>query len=198
MGSRIVQIIEDEPLHADLLDRALRQAQFATTLAADGESGWRDAQRLLPSLILLDLMLPGLSGQADDYVVKPFSPREVVSRVQTVLRRVHETRREDPVLFSDTSITMEGPYFVLTLQERQITVSNTELRLLQYLLPRNGELVRGDELLNLPGEELGSTSREELEHRVRFLRRKLENSGTGSIEILPGSRYRFLAHPGPT
>ena len=121
-----------------------------------------------------------------------------MSRVQAVLRRVHETRREDPVLFSDTSITMEGPYFVLSLQERQITVSNTELRLLQYLLPRNGELVRGDELLNLPGEELGSTSREELEHRVRFLRRKLENSGTGSIEILPGSRYRFLAHPGPT
>ena len=93
---------------------------------------------------------------------------------------------------------MEGPYFVLSLQERQITVSNTELRLLQYLLPRNGELVRGDELLNLPGEELGSTSREELEHRVRFLRRKLENSGTGSIEMLPGSRYRFLAHPRST
>ena len=234
MGSRIVQIIEDEPLHADLLDRALRQAQFATTLAADGESGWRDAQRLLPSLILLDLMLPGLSGHevcrlvrrtpstrhipiimltavgteadriaglemgADDYVVKPFSPREVVSRVQTVLRRVHETRREDPVLFSDTSITMEGPYFVLTLQQRQITVSSTELKLLQYLVTRDGELVRDDELLTLPGEEFGNTSREELDHRVRFLRRKLENSGTGSIEILPGSRYRFLAHPRPT
>lgn len=234
MVSMIVQIIEDEPLHADLLDRALRQAQFATTLAADGESGWRDAQRLLPSLILLDLMLPGLSGHevcrlvrrtpltrhipiimltavgteadriaglemgADDYVVKPFSPREVVSRVHAVLRRVHETRREAPVLFSDTSITMEGPYFVVSLQERQITVSNTELRLLQYLLTRDGELVRGDELLNLPGEEPGSMNREELDHRVRFLRRKLENSGTGSIEIFPGFRYRFLAHPRPT
>ena len=234
MVSMIVQIIEDEPLHADLLDRALRQAQFATTLAADGESGWRDAQRLLPSLILLDLMLPGLSGHevcrlvrrtpltrhipiimltavgteadriaglemgADDYVVKPFSPREVVSRVHAVLRRVHETRREAPVLFSDTSITMEGPYFVVSLQERQITVSNTELRLLQYLLTRDGELVRGDELLNLPGEEPGSMNREELDHRVRFLRRKLENSGTGSIEIFQGFRYRFLAHPRPT
>ena len=135
---------------------------------------------------------------ADDYVVKPFSPREVVSRVQAVLRRVNETRREDPVLFSDTSITMEGPYFVLTLQQRQITVSSTELKLLQYLVTRDGELVRDDELLTLPGEEFGNTSREELDHRVRFLRRKLENSGTGSIEILPGSRYRFLAHPRPT
>ena len=234
MVSTIVQIIEDEPLHADLLDRALRQAHFSTTLASDGDSGWRDAQRLLPSLILLDLMLPGLSGHevcrlvrntpstqhipiimltavgteadriaglemgADDYVVKPFSPREVVSRVQAVLRRLHETPREDPVLFSDTSITMEGPYFVVSLQERQITVSHAEVRLLQYLLTRNGELVSGDELVNIPGEECGSTDREELEHRVRFLRRKLENSGTGSIEILPGSRYRFLARPRPT
>ncbi|MCI1278771.1 MAG: response regulator transcription factor [Nitrospira sp.] len=234
MTTSIVQIIEDEPLHADLLDRALRQAHFATTLARDGESGWRDAQRLQPSLILLDLMLPGLSGHevcrlvrrtpttrhipiimltavgseadriaglemgADDYVVKPFSPREVVSRVQAVLRRVNETRREDPVLFPDTSITMEGPYFVLTLQQRQITVSSTELKLLQYLVTRDGELVRDDELLTLPGEEFGNTSREELDHRVRFLRRKLENSGTGSLEILPGSRYRFLSRPSPT
>jgi two-component system phosphate regulon response regulator PhoB len=62
MTTSIVQIIEDEPLHADLLDRALRQAQFATALAPDGHTGWDDVQRLLPSLILLDLMLPGMSG----------------------------------------------------------------------------------------------------------------------------------------
>ena len=137
MIATTVQIIEDEPLHADLLDRALRQAQFATTRAADGESGWRDAQRLLPSLILLDLMLPGMSGHevfrlvrqtpstsqipiimltavgtesdriaglemgADDYVVKPFSPREVVSRVQAVLRRTragfHDATRKPSI-----------------------------------------------------------------------------------------------------
>ncbi len=234
MTDAIVQIIEDEPLHATLLDRALRQAHFSTALDADGHSGWNNVQRLLPSLILLDVMLPGMSGHdicrlvrhtpstrhipiimltavateedriaglemgADDYVVKPFSPREVVSRVQAVLRRVHETRREDPVLFSDTSIRIEGPYFVLSLQERQLTVSHPELRLLQYLLTRDGELVRGDELLNLPGEELESRSKEDLDHHVRVLRRKLENSGTGSIEILPGFRYRFLAHPRPT
>ncbi len=234
MTASIVQIIEDEPLHANLLDRALRQAHFSTALDADGQSGWINVQRLQPSVILLDVMLPGMSGHeicrlvrgtpatrhipiimltavgteedriagfemgADDYVVKPFSPREVVSRVQAVLRRVSETRREEPMLFSDTSITMAGPYFVVSLQERHITVSNPELRLLKYLLTRGEQLVRGEELLSLPGEELGSTNSEEIEHRIRLLRRKLENSGAGSIEILPGFRYRLLARPRPT
>ena len=49
MSDAMIHIIEDEPLHAMLLDRALRQAQFATALAVDGHSGWEDVQRLLPS-----------------------------------------------------------------------------------------------------------------------------------------------------
>lgn len=232
MTTTIVQIIEDEPLHATLLDRALRQAHFATALAVDGDSGWKDVQRLLPSLILLDLMLPGMSGHevcrlirrtpstrhipiimltavgteedritglemgADDYVLKPFSPREVVSRVQAVLRRSQESVSEAD-LPSDASITVQGPFFVVSLQERQVTVSRMELRLLRYMLTREGELVRGEEFIGLPGEDRWGIASQELEHRVRLLRRKLENSGAGSIEILPGSRYRFVAHPRP-
>lgn len=112
MTPSTIHIIEDEPLHAALLDRALRLAGFDTSLSSDGASGWQEIQRRLPTLILLDLMLPGLSGQeicrmvrhssatrhipvimltaiggeteriagldmgADDYVVKPFSPRD--------------------------------------------------------------------------------------------------------------------------
>lgn len=232
MTATIVQIIEDEPLHAHLLDRALRQAHMDTALAVDGLSGWKDVQRLLPSLILLDLMLPGMNGHevcrlvrrtpstshipiimvtavgteedriaglelgADDYVVKPFSPREVVSRVQTVLRRTRVPHHEaEP--FSDQRVTVQGPFFVLSLQERQITVSKRELLLLRYMLSREGELMRGEDLMHLPGDEREGITREELGHHIRFLRRKLENSGAGSIEILPGSRYRFLAHPRP-
>lgn len=234
MTAPIVQIIEDEPLHANLLDRALRQAHFATTLAADGESGWRDAQRLLPSLILLDLMLPGLSGHeicrlvrrtpstrhipiimltamgtendritglemgADDYVVKPFSPREVVSRVQAVLRRAQAKRFPDEEPFPDSSITMQGSFFLISVQERQISVSHIELKLLRYLLRREGALLDSHDLLNFLGEEQGSVATGELEQQIRFLRRKLENCGAGSIEILPGSRYRFLARPSLT
>ena len=63
MTTSTVHIVEDEPLHAALLDRALRLAGFGTSLSTDGPSGWRDIQGRLPALVLLDLMLPGLSGQ---------------------------------------------------------------------------------------------------------------------------------------
>lgn len=222
----MIHIIEDEPHHATLLDRALRQARFATTLAADGHTGWENVQRLMPSLILLDLMLPGMDGQevcrlvrstpstrhipiimltalgteedriagiemgADDYVVKPFSPREVVSRVQAVLRRSQEPVSAATAL-SDASITVQGPYFVVSLEGRQLTVSSMELALLRAILPREGELVRAEELTALLAGENQRIPLEELDHRIRFLRRKLENSGAGTIEILPGFRYRI-------
>lgn len=229
MSEFIIQIIEDEPLHATLLDRALRQAQFGTALAADGHAGWENVQRLVPSLILLDLMLPGMPGHevcrlvrrtpstrhipiimltalgteedrvagiemgADDYVVKPFSPREVVSRVQAVLRRRHESASEpDPL--SDDPITVQGPYFVVSLRGRQLTLSNMELALLRGMLARHGELVTVASLIALLGKEDRRISPEELDQRIRFLRRNIENGSAGTIEILPGFRYRF--HPG--
>ncbi len=205
MTAQVVHIIEDEPLHTTLLDRALRHAHFATALATDGRRGWEDVQHLLPSLILLDLMLPGMSGYeicrlvrrtpstrhipiimltavgteedriaglemgADDYVVKPFSPREVVSRVQAVLRRTHAPLPETEP-FSEHTVTLQGPFFVVSMQQRQVTVSSTELRLLRYMLARDGELVRGEDLVDLPGEDRGNIAPEELDHRVRFLR----------------------------
>ncbi len=138
--------------------------------------------------------LLGLELGADDYICKPFSPREVVSRVQTVLRRTH-ARLPEAEPFSDHSVTVQGPFFVVSLQNRQVTVSSQELRLLRFLLTREGELVPGEDLVDLSGEDRGGVALQELEHRVRFLRRKLENSGAGSIEILPGSRYRLAAHP---
>jgi DNA-binding response OmpR family regulator len=230
MTDSMVQIIEDEPLHAMLLDRALRHARFTTALAADGHTGWEDAQRLLPSLILLDLMLTDMGGHdvcrlvrktqatrhipiimltavgseenriaglemgADDYIVKPFSPREVVSRVQALLRRAPPPPLFEADLESDASITVRGPCFEVFLRDRQIIVSRTELALLRFMLARPGVLVTAERLIALPGNENRRISPANLEHSVRVLRRKLENSGAGSIHILPGSQYRFFPY----
>lgn len=227
MSGQVIQIIEDEPLHAQLLDRAMRHAGFSTVLAADGHSGWNDVQRLQPSLILLDLMLPGMSGQeicrlvrrtpatkripiimltavgteedriaglemgADDYVVKPFSPREMVSRVQAVLRRTKDDLPEMDS-HSDVSVTVQGTFFLVSLQGRQLMVSHRELTFLRFLLTRAGELVTAEELIALSGTELQRIPSEEVEQSIRFLRRKLENSCAGSIELLPRFRYRFM------
>ena len=99
-----------------------------------------------------------------DGVVKAFRAREVVSRVQAVLRRTRDRLREaEPFRsFNDRS---------------------------GAILPRVSTTP-----IDLSGEERGEVALRDLEHRVRFLRRKLENSGVGSIEILPGSRYRLAGH----
>lgn len=224
--AQMIQIIEDEPLHATLLDRALRHAQFFTALAADGRTGWENVQRLTPSLILLDLMLPGLDGHevcrlvrgtsstrhipiimlsalgteedriagielgADDYVVKPFSPREVVSRVQAVLRRNPESIAE-PSPPSDALTVMEGPFFTVLLQRRQITVSGIELALLRGMLARADELLTPQELLPLLERSNRQISPQDLDQTVRSIARKLANNCAGKIEILPGFRYRM-------
>ena len=223
----MIQIIEDEPLHAALLDRALRQVHFETALAADGHTGWQHVQRLAPSLILLDLMLPGIGGHelcrlvrrtpttkhipiimlsalgteedriagielgADDYVVKPFSPREVVSRVQAVLRRNRRVLAgENP--FSQALTVVEGPHYTVTLQQRQLTLSGIELALLRGMLAHADELLAPKELLSLLEESDHQISSQELDRIVRSIARKLENNRVGKIEILPGFRYRML------
>ncbi len=127
---------------------------------------------------------------ADDYILKPFSPREVVSRVQAVLRRSQAPVTVATAL-SDASIRVQGPYFDVSLRGRQLTISDKELAVLRAILPREGELVRAEELTDLLTEENRRIPLEELDDRIRFLRRKLENSGAGTIEILPGFRYRF-------
>lgn len=232
MTDTIIQIIEDEPLHANLLERALRQARFTTAIAADGNRGWREVCETLPALILLDLMLPGMSGHeicrlvrstprtrhipiimltavgteedrivglemgADDYVVKPFSPREIVSRVQAVLRRTR-TALPKPIRLVDASVTVQGPYFEVSWQDRLLTLSMMELALLRCLLAHEGKLIGATELVAALGEEQGRSTQEEVDHVIRFLRRKLDNARAGSIDILPGYRYRFLRQERP-
>lgn len=222
----MIQIIEDEPLHAALLDRALRHAQFATALATDGRTGWEKVQRLAPSLILLDLMLPGIDGHdvcrlvrgtsstrhipiimlsamgteedriagmelgADDYVVKPFSPREVVSRVQAVLRRDH-THVAEAHLSAQALSVVEGPNFTVTLHQRQFSLSEIELKLLRGMVARANELLTLHELLPMLGIFAHRISPQEVDQNIRSIARKLENNRAGKIEILPGFRYRM-------
>ena len=232
MTMTIVQIIEDEPLHAQFLDHTLRQARYRTNVATDGATGLADVMRLNPSVVLLDLMLPGLDGRevcrrirntpgtrhipiimisalsseedriagiemgADDYVAKPFSPREVVSRVQAVLRRSGQSISSSTVISTDALMVQEF-CFVVVLQQRQLTVSNIELSLLQFMMARLGELVPVAGFIAALGAAQRELSPEAVDKHLRTLHRKLENSEAGSIEILPGYRYRFSASPRP-
>ncbi len=230
MSLELIQIIEDEPVHARLLDHCLRQAEFRTNVAHDGETGLKDVTRLKPAAVLLDVMLPKMSGHdvcleirrnratqhtplimisalgceqdrlagfdvgADDYVTKPFSPREVVSRVEALLRRSRlqgPERREVP----GSSVVIRGHCFTVSLSERDVTVSPEELVLLQLLTARKGQIVAQEELLATLWNDSRLLQERKLLALVRDVHRKIENAGAGAIEIIPAIGYRFVSHP---
>lgn len=131
MQTKRVLIIEDDADAADVLDAYLQREGYEVQIAGDGISGLDKALRWKPDLVLLDVMLPGMSGTdvlatlrretrtpvimvtamgdmpdkigalregADDYVVKPYNPGEVVARVQAVLRRTASGEKNSAVL----------------------------------------------------------------------------------------------------
>lgn len=225
----IIQIIEDDPAQAGLLDFALRKARFRTNVAHDGKNGLRDVLRLAPSLVLLDVMLPEMDGHevcrrlrsdpatqatpiimisalgsedqrlvglelgVDDYIPKPFSPREVVARVRAVLRRgcVQEQRR----VYLDGALMLEESRFVVIYRGKRIHLSNPEWRMLCFLAERAERLVAKEELQSFLWGEDGLIHERELERVMRELKQKLESGQESSraIHIIPNIGYRLTS-----
>ena len=92
----------------------------------------------------------GLEMGADDYVTKPFSPRELVARVRAMLRRT--ARQEEPAeLIKAGSIVIDVGRHEVTCEEKPVTLTATEFRILQYLVSRPGRVVARDEITRPPG-----------------------------------------------
>jgi two-component system response regulator BaeR/two-component system response regulator AdeR len=209
-GERIL-IVEDEPRIAEVLERYLRHAGFATERAADGARAlelWRAAD---PDLIVLDLMIPapdglevarhvrersdvpivmvtakaeeadrlaGLGVGADDYVVKPFSPREVVARVTAVLRR-SSGRVRSPTHHVAGDLAVDVGAAQARCAGEPLALSPAQFRLLAVLVARAGEALSREELLDaLEGswadERTVDAHVKNLRHRLGRCRDRLE------------------------
>lgn len=222
----IVQIIEDEPDHARLLEHSLRQARYRTNVAYDGLVGLSDIKRLNPAIVLLDVMLPGLDGHevcrrlredpqtqnipivmitaltseehrvaglelgADDYITKPFSPREVVSRVKAVLRRGRRpaTARE---VYLDGELRLEDSRFGVFFRGTHVQLSGPEWWVLRCLAKQAGRVVTREELIALLWGEDGLIHEHDLERYIDAIRQKLEDDPTSPTLIItvPGAGY---------
>src|SRR5436189_865932 len=159
-----ILIIEDEQDVIDLLTLNLRKAGFALSTATDGAAGLRKVREELPALIILDLMLPRMSGLeickilktdaatrhipiimltakaeeidrivglefgADDYVTKPFSPRELILRVNAILRRGKGEVLDQKV--SIGAITLEPARHRVTVGGKPVRLTSVEFKLL--------------------------------------------------------------------
>ena len=225
MMARIL-VIEDEKDIQEVLDYNLRQAGHRTYLADTGQGGLKIAREKRPDVVLLDLMLPDVTGTevcrtlkgdpatrdaqiimvtakgeeidrvvgfeigADDYVTKPFSVRELLLRVQAVLRRVTgELESANTVVFGDLKFDREAHRTWIKGAEIELTA--LEFKLLVTLYDRRNRVQTRSALLSdVWGIDADITTRT-VDTHVKRLREKLGDAGI-YIETVRGVGYRFV------
>lgn len=221
-----ILIIEDDADIAESLQYNFKREGFRPVIAESGEKGLRLAldEKHPPSLIILDLMLPGMSGMelcrrlrresltektpiimltakaaetdkiagldigADDYIVKPFSVKEVVARVRAVLRRVEKDALSN---YKDDKMTIDFADMRVTCIDENVKLTRKEFALLTHLIKNAGRVATRQNLLdNVWGYSYFGDTRT-LDVHIRRLRQKLGDCGN-CIETVVGVGYRFI------
>jgi two-component system phosphate regulon response regulator PhoB len=227
MGSHIL-LVEDETDLADLVALHLREAGFEVTVVHEGATALAQVQRAQPDLILLDVMLPDVSGVevcrrlrrssqtahlpvimltaktaeldrvvgfevgADDYVTKPFSPRELVLRVEAILRRMASgSETESPERITLGPLTIDVPAHRVLVEGDEVALTALEFRLLMDLVSRAGRVQSRNDLLERVWGYVPNVETRTVDTHVKRLREKLGAGGT-CIETVRGVGYRAL------
>ena len=227
-----ILVIEDDPDIVELLRYNLERESYRVTCAVTGSEGLSELQRERPDLVILDLMLPEVSGfelcrrlrkepatenlpvimltarseeadviagielGADDYIKKPFSPRELVARVGAVLRRAGHPEASAPspenrtLEFGDLSI--DAASHRVQRAGEDLPVTHLEFKLLHYLASHPRRVFSREHLLDrVWGREKYITLRS-VDVYVRRLRQKIDVSGNPSLlKTVRGAGYRF-------
>jgi phosphate regulon transcriptional regulator PhoB len=224
-----ILIVDDEPDVLNLLVYNLQKAGYKTISVRDGASALQKARDEVPSLIVLDLMLPQMDGTevcrylkadpktahipiimltakaeevdrvvglelgADDYVTKPFSPREIALRVKSVLRRASGKGAPAEILkFGD--LTVDIAKHEVTLKGKVVDLTATEFKLLSTLLERRGRVQSRDRLLTDVWGYEGDVDTRTVDTHMRRLREKL-GKVSDYVETVRGVGYRFADAP---
>ncbi len=221
-----ILVVEDEPAIQELISYGLRQAGHVTLCAGDAEQAMTIVNDVLPDLVLLDWMLPGMSGiafakllrrvartknipiimltaraeesdkvsgleiGADDYITKPFSPRELIARIKAVLRRRLPEAADDVVEIS--GLSLDPITHRVTVNNKEVILGPTEFRLLYFLMSHPERVHSRSQLLDgVWGDHVFVEDRT-VDVHIRRLRQILEAVGKdGLVQTVRGSGYRL-------
>ena len=226
LSGQTILIVEDEPDIAELLSYNLEKEGLSVSVETRGDTALESIRAQPPDLIVLDLMLPGMSGLelarliqrdpktadvpivmltaksaeidrivglelgADDYITKPFSPREVVLRVQGVLRRLRASRNEEAELLEAGEIRLDVNAYRVEVGGEEVRLTATEFRLLRTLLDRCGRVQTRAQLLSDVWGYSDDVDSRTVDTHLRRLRRKLGPEAS-RIETVVGVGYRL-------
>ncbi|HVC10709.1 MAG TPA: phosphate regulon transcriptional regulator PhoB [Burkholderiales bacterium] len=225
-----ILVVEDEPAIQELIAVNLEHAGHHVIRARDAESALQIVNNALPDLLLVDWMLPGMSGAAlakqlrheertrqipiilltarsseqdkihgleagaDDYVTKPFSPRELLARIKAVLRRRAPEMTDDPVDIA--GLRLEPATRRVYGAGRALQLGPTEFRLLHFLMTHGERVHSRSQLLDQVWGDHVFVEERTVDVHIRRLRKSLEPSGHDRlVETVRGAGYRFAAHP---
>jgi two-component system phosphate regulon response regulator PhoB len=230
MSAKQILVVEDERPIREMIAFGLRRAGFEVREAADARTGRAEVANKMPDLLLVDWMLPdlsgleftralkrdretrelpvimltaraeegdkvaGLEGGADDYITKPFSPRELLARINAVLRRtapIEGTERidiEGLVLDQSSQRVSSG--------ERTVALGPTEYRMLAFFMTHPERVYTREQLLDRVWGGNVYVEERTIDVHIRRLRKALEDFGYDRlIQTVRGSGYRFSSRP---
>lgn len=226
MAAINVLVVEDEDAIREMLSMVLEQAEFAVRASADTQQAQSLMSEEVPDLILLDWMLPGVSGVewarrlkkdkdyseipiimvtargeeedkirgldvgADDYVSKPFSPRELIARIRAVLRRSGKLGKSGRLEMG--GIVLHHEEHRVAVGENPLVLSPTEYRLLEFFLAHPDKVYSRGQLLDQVWGRSSFIEERTVDVHIRRLRKILSEHGREEmIQTVRGFGYRF-------
>ncbi len=223
-----VLVVEDDRKIARVVKVYLEEAGFRVVHAGKGKDAIESALKEMPLLVILDLMLPDMSGEeviqelkeigdfpiimltaksseeervagfalgADDYVVKPFSPRELVYRVKAVLKRVQKTdlKGTETMSFNNGLLIIDGQSYQVKKKGRLVNLTPTEFKVLFSLTSTPNKVFTRDELVEKAlGYQFEGYERS-IDAHIKNIRQKIEDDPKSPtfIHTIYGVGYRF-------
>lgn len=224
-----ILLVEDEPAIQELIAFNLTQAGHHVMRADSVEVAQNMVRSALPDLILLDWMLPGISGidyarklradertrqiplimltarsdeadkiagldtGADDYITKPFSPRELQARIKAVLRRRSPDATDDPVEVK--GLRLDPITHRVTANGTELSLGPTEFRLLHFFMTHAERVYSRTQLLDQVWGDHVFVEERTVDVHIRRLRAELEKTGHDVlVQTVRGTGYRFSAN----
>lgn len=229
MSEQTILVVEDEAAIRDMLNFTLTAANYRVIEAPNAERAWQVLSTTMPDCVLLDWMLPGVTGVAlaqrirnhekfatmpiilltargeesdqvqgfeagaDDYVVKPFSPRALVARIKALLRRQSaELGFAEALVQGELRLDLSSYRFTVGAEE--VRLGPTEFKLMQFFMSHPNRVYTRMQLLDQVWGEHVVVEERTVDVHIRRLRKLLEPVGQAdTIQTVRGAGYRFSA-----